>query len=351
MRVKLTGINKVRKRLANGAIVELHYAWRGRGAPCFWRSDSGIKAGSAQYISALSDAALKRESAKAKFREVVLAFLDSQDFNSLAARTQSDMKQSIFHADGIDKVFGDAPARAFDDPRIRKMALDWRDRIGGKVGDNRIRHLQRIVGFGLDRAMILQNHLRGIKAVYKSNRAEVVWTEAEIAKFENEAPAHVSRILVAATETGLRPGDLARLTKSQIEATPSGQRILVKTRKRGRIASIPVTPKMARIIAGAASDHIITNRRGLPYQHENYLGDAVASWRDKIGLRSELRLYDARGTAATRLLEAGAELQEIATAMGWSLKHAAEVIERYVALMPSMSDGLEDKLKRMRESS
>lgn len=30
--------------------------------------------------------------------------------------------------------------------------------------------------------------------------------------------------------------------------------------------------------------------------------------------------------------------------MGWSLKHAAEVIERYVALSPAMSDGLAEKL-------
>jgi len=348
LRVNLTGINKVKKRLASGEVIELHYAWRGRGAPCFWRSDSAVKIGSAQYLAALSEASPKGEAARGKFREVILAFLDSQEFKALAPRTQADMKQSVYHADGIDKTFGDAPSRAFDDPRIRKAALDWRDRIGGKVGDSRIRHLQRIVGFGLDRAMVLQNHLRGIKAVYKSNRAEVVWTDPEIERFIAGAPAHVARILVAATETGLRPGDLARLTKRDIEATGQGQRILLKTRKRGRIASIPVTPKMAEVIANARGDHIITNKRGMPYKHENYLGDAVATWRAKLKLRSELRLYDARGTAATRLLEAGAELQEIATAMGWSLKHASEVIERYVALMPSMSDGLADKLEKMR---
>ena len=54
----------------------------------------------------------------------------------------------------------------------------------------------------------------------------------------------------------------------------------------------------------------------------------------------ELRLYDARGTAATRLLEAGADLKEIAVHMGWSIKHAADVIERYVALSPQMADGI-----------
>ena len=64
-----------------------------------------------------------------------------------------------------------------------------------------------------------------------------------------------------------------------------------------------------------------------------------------MGLRKDLRLYDARGTAATRRLKAGADLKEIATHMGCSIKHAAEVIERYVALSPNMTDGIAQKLR------
>jgi len=48
----------------------------------------------------------------------------------------------------------------------------------------------------------------------------------------------------------------------------------------------------------------------------------------------------------TRLLEAGAELKEIATHMGWSIKHVTEVIKRHVALVPSMTNGLAEKLQR-----
>ncbi|WP_010392677.1 hypothetical protein [uncultured Paracoccus sp.] len=48
----------------------------------------------------------------------------------------------------------------------------------------------------------------------------------------------------------------------------------------------------------------------------------------------------------TRLLEAGAELKEIATHMGWSIKHVAKVIKRHVALVPSMTNGLAEKLQR-----
>lgn len=351
-KVKITGINRVKKRLADGTQIELHYAWRGKGAPCFWRSDSGIKPGSAQYIAALAEAAPKGSAARGKFREIVLGWLASQEFAKLAPRTQADMRISISHPkNGIDAKFGDAPAKAFDDPRIRKQVLDWRDTIGGKVGDDRVRHLQRIVGWALDRGHLMHHRLTHIKSIYRSSRAEVFWTPEEIEAFRDGAPPHIARILIAATETGLRPGDLVGLSREHIHPTPTGRRIVIWTNKgksKRRVASIPVTPTMAELIDGlpAGQSAIITNLRGAQYQDENYLGDAVSTWRDKLGLRSELRLYDARGTAATRLFQAGADLREIATHMGWSIKHASEVIERYVALSPSMTDDLAAKLKQ-----
>lgn len=350
-RIKLTGINRVKKKRADGNVVEMHYAWRGKGAPCFWRSDSDIKIGSAEYVAALAEAAPKGSIAKGKFREILLAWINSQDFAKLAARTQADMRKSIYHTtNGIDVKFGDAPAAAFDDPRIRKKVLDWRDTIGGKVGDDRVRHLQRIVGFALDRGMLMQHRLQLIRSVYQSNRAEVLWTPEEVEMFEAGAPKHVSRILIAATETGLRPGDLLMLSRQHIHPTPKGRRIVLWTRKgkaKRRVASIPLTERMATLVDQTPEhqDRIIVTKGGTPYTHENYLGDAVSEWRDRLSMRKALRLYDARGTAATRLLAAGCELGEIATHMGWSIKHATEVIERYVALSPGMTDQVSDRLR------
>lgn len=216
-----------------------------------------------------------------------------------------------------------------------------------------IRHLQRLVGWAVDRGYLRQNQLQKIRSIYTSNRADMFWTDDDIAAFEKGAPARIARILIAATETGLRPGDLACLSRANVHPTPKGQRIVIWTAKRKRLASIPVTPRMALLIAATPPEqtHFIVNKAGQPYQHENYLGDAVSQWRDKLKIRDGLRLYDARGTAATRLLMADASLKEIATAMGWSIKHAAEVIERYTALSPEMSDGIADKLAHNRKGA
>lgn len=345
--IPIKGINRVRKKLADGRAREYHYASRGRGSIPFWNDGMAFGVGSPEYLAALSAARPIAERARGLFREITIAFLASQDFARLGPRSQADLKASIFHPKtGIDQRFGGGPRAVFEDPRIRGVVLKWRDEIGGKVGDDRMRHLQRIVGWAVDRTMLRQNHLTRLRGVYRSNRAEVLWTDDEIDAFVRGAPPHVARILIAATETGLRPGDLAQLGRAHVHPTPGGQRIVIWTSKRRRLASIPVTPRMAALIADTpdGQGRFIVNRAGQPYQHENYLGDAVSTWRDKLKIRAELRLYDARGTAATRLLMADATMKEIATAMGWSLKHAAAVIERYAALSPEMSDGLAVKL-------
>lgn len=350
--IMIKGINRVTKRLADGSTREYHYASRDRGAKPFWNSGMAFTVGSPEYLAALSAARPVDEKgalAKGLFREIILAFLASQEFTRLADRTRRDMQGSINHGkNGIDQKFGGGPKAIFDDPRIRARVLAWRDSIGGKVGDDRLRHLQRIVSWAVDRGLLLHNRLQKISSVYKSNRAEIFWTPEEIALFEAKAPPHVARILIAACETGMRPGDLVKLGPAHIHPTPHGQRIVIWTAKRGRLASIPVTPRMAQIIASAkpGATHYLVGQRGEPYSDANYLGDAVSTWRDKLKIRADLHLYDARGTAATRLLMADASLQEIATCMGWSIKHAADVIERYAALSPEMSDGVAAKLAR-----
>lgn len=352
--IKIKGINRIKRTLADGTVREYHYASRGKGAVPFWNDGMAFGVGSPEYLAAMSAARPVAEMARGLFREIILEFLAAQDFTGLAPRTQSDMKISFYHAtNGIDAKFGAGPRAVFDDPRIRGIALKWRDSIGGKVGDDRIRHLQRLVGWAVDRTYLRHNHLQKIRSIYSANRADVFWTADEIAKFEAGAPPHIARILIAATETGLRPGDLADLGPSHVHPTPRGQRIVIWTAKRKRLASFPVTPRMAQLIAETpkGQSHFIVNKAGQPYQHENYLGDAVSQWRDKLKIRSELRLYDARGTAATRLLIADASLKEIATAMGWSLKRASEIIERYTALSPEMSDGVAEKLARAGKTS
>ncbi len=149
---------------------------------------------------------------------------------------------------------------------------------------------------------------------------------------------------------GFRPGDLVRLSRAHIQTTPKGQRIQLRTNKRKQMATLPVTPEMAVIIAETPADRmlVLTNASGEPLT-EHRVSEGLRQWRDKAGLTEEalgysLRLYDTRGTAATRLLNQGLTLKEIAEHMGWSLRTAANMIEKYALVSPDETDAILHKL-------
>lgn len=169
--------------------------------------------------------------------------------------------------------------------------------------------------------------------------------------FVEGGPEYIWKALRAAAETGLRPGDLVRLSRVHVQVTPRGGRIQIRTAKKQRMALAPVTQKMTAIIdAAPTGTTILTDRDGQPWEAKR-LAHAVTYWRDRLGLRRELRFYDARGSACTRLILAGASLGEVAAVMGWSVKTAAQMIEVYATLDPGLADGVLVKLEQIRDKN
>jgi len=192
----------------------------------------------------------------------------------------------------------------------------------------------------------------GFRKTYAADRSDIIWTPEHRAQLCAAAPLWVARLLTAACETGLRPADLIRLSRTHIEKTPKGRRIRLRTDKRRRIATLPVTPAMAGVIDTTPPERslILTSARGKPLTPHR-ASEGLRHWRDKAGLTPAalghaLRLQDCRGTAATRLLEAGLSLGDIAAHMGWSLRHAANVIERYALVPHDQTDAVLEKLTR-----
>lgn len=109
---------------------------------------------------------------------------------------------------------------------------------------------------------------------------------------------------------------------------------------------MPVTPALCALLDATPPDQLLllVNSSGRPLS-ARAASDAIRRYRDKAGLGPNalgiaLHLHDARGTAATRLLRAGARLNHIAAAFGVSLRTAHAWIERYAAASPDESDGL-----------
>ncbi|MEX1663601.1 tyrosine-type recombinase/integrase [Thioclava sp. 15-R06ZXC-3] len=182
-------------------------------------------------------------------------------------------------------------------------------------------------------------------------------------KLGKKASTNLGAIQIAASEGGLAPQDIGILTRDHVQNTPKGRRLLFKRLKSKKVTRIPVTPALAKLIDETPNEQkqLIVSLDGRRLQPERASGivrdlkaranAAAATNTTLYHIRDELRLYDMRGTAATELLRAGCSLNEIAVTMGWGLRHAANIIEKYAAIVPEVADEVLAKLTAARRES
>lgn len=334
------GIHRVRRELLSG--VRWHfYAWRG--GPKFW-IDQQKKPTDPKFFVAYAQAVERPKPRDYMTPAMVDDFLSSPEMPKGERTRQDYRKWALRFAD----AFKDDPAKLFEEPEARLEVNDWRQQWAHspRQYDYAGTIVTRILNWAWkERGAIRQHHCDGFTKVYEVDRSDIVWTLADREAFAAVAPEWANRILVTACETGLRPGDLIKLTRQNVEATPKGRRLRVRTRKRSSLAHIPITPALAEVLDATPKGRllILTNASGNRLTGHR-ASEGVRQWRDKADLSSDLRLQDARGTAATRLLNAGLSLAEITNHMGWSLRHAANVIEHYARVAPDETDSVLVKL-------
>lgn len=334
------GVHRVRRTLASGKSRFHFYAWRG--GPKFWEDDRR-RPESQEFYRAYAEATARTKPREYMTPQMVDDFLSSTSVPK-GERSLADLRKWALR---FAEHFHDAPARIFEDRRTRAEVNAWRAiwKSSPKQHDAAGTHAVRVLNWAVDEGRLSEHHCHRLHRIYEVDRSEIVWSATDRMAFDAVAPEWARRVLCAACETGLRPGDLIKLTRGHIEETPRGQRLRVRTTKRNRVAHIPITPALAELIDTTPPGRmlILTNARGGALTAHR-ASEGVRQWRDKAGLSDNLRLYDARGTAATRLLNAGLSLAEIANHMGWSVRFAANVIEHYARVSPDETHSVLVKL-------
>jgi len=368
-RVRLTGIKKAKARVADGMVRHYHYA-RATGK-CFWNSGRDVKVGSPAYLDAYEaahniqpGAARPPESAGGLvLRTILRDFYASKIWTEkLAAATKRQYGRGL---KDVEARWGSAPKAAIENPAFRHSVLKWaEENWSGKEIDHRLSPLKRVLNWAVDQRRVLAvNPLARIPLYYEgSDRAEIIWLDDELDDFCTTAYRELARAVRLAAETALRPGDLVRLNRSHIRPTPEGGRaILMRTNKSGRSTTvqIPVTLAAAAIVDATPPDQfLILTPRSTAQWAVGYLSQGVADQRAKAqrgrGERlreleavkdAELRLYDLRGTACTRLIRAGLSIADLALHMGWKPSYAAKMLDVYAAMNTGRSDAMLHRLQ------
>ena len=321
MRVQLKGINRVSKRLADGSRVTYFYAWKG--GPRL-----PGKPGDPEFVAAYNAAVAEKVKVPSGTLQAVLtAYQQSPKFADLAPRTRKDYGK---HIRLIEAEFGDFPLSALPDRRTRAEFLEWRDKLALKSrrqADYVCSTFAAIMAWANDRGLILSNPCERPGKLYRSGRAELIWTEADEAALLKVAPPRIRLAYLLAVWTGQRQGDLLRLTWTAYD----GLHIRLKQGKTGKRVVIPVRGILKAALDEAAKDKravtILTTVTGTTWTGHGF----SATWRKTLAKAkvTGLTFHDLRGTAVTRLALAGCNEAEIATFTGHSLKDVATILDAH----------------------
>jgi integrase len=340
MRVRLRGINAVRKRLADGTLRTYWYAWKG--GPRLYGEP-----GTPEFVASYNEAISRKI---APPRGILLSVLQqyqaSEDFRVLADSTRRSYVPLIKR---IEKRFGDFPLSALADRRSRGIFKKWRDQIAASAGRRQADYawtvLARVLAWSLDRGdlgVVANPCERGGRLYRGGGRADNIWTAADEAAFLERAPAHLHLPLPLALWTGQRQGDLLRLPWSGYDGT----HIRLRQRKTGARVVIPVAAPLKAALDATAkrSTIILTNTDGKPWTSDGFR----ASWGKacKAAGVVGLTFNDLRGTAVTRLALAECTEAEIATITGHSLRGVRAILDsHYLSRDPALGESAIRKLE------
>lgn len=316
----MTGLHIVRKPGKTG---DRWYVYAWRGGPCIHKSTGTKPVIDMVMIGRASAARGSVAEAQHTLEEIITAYRASPEFTERKAATQRDYRLWL---DRISSRWGDAPIEAFEDRRMRRDIIEWRNEWVNqpRTADKASVMMSMVLAYGVEIGMLSINVAAGIKQLHSVNKAEQVWEDRHWAAMAG-APTHLLDALKLASLTGLRLGDLVRLDWAQVTDKAI---IIEKTRKRDSRAVIPILPELRRHLDSRAhrTGTVLRNSRGGAWT-ESGLGSVFQKTKPAEFDRT---IHDLRGTYVTWLAVRGLTDEQIARIVGWTAKKVGDVRSRYV---------------------
>lgn len=302
-----------------------YYAWRGgprlRGLP-----------GSAEFMQSYQEAIeSRRQTDTGRFRSLVTLYKASPDYAKLADTTKREWSRWL---DRVGEYFGDLSIRQFDRPeKIRPVIRRWRAQWADKprTADYGMQVLSRVLSYAVDPlGKIAGNPCEGIKQLYSNDRSEIIWLDSDVAQIKTTCSPEIAHAVDLAAHTGLRLGDLMRLSWSHVQ----DDAIVLSTGKsRGkREAIIPLYDGLSAVLARIPkrATTILTSSKRRPWTVDGFGSSFNKAKIDAKMSDRDLHFHDLRGTAVTRFYIAGIPERVIAEIVGWSEEQVSKIIRRYV---------------------
>jgi integrase len=342
VRIKATGINVVRARLASGE-QKTYYYHRASG-----RRLAGDP-GSAEFLASFAAAEQsKRLRDVGTLSGLMRDFEGTKQWRRLAESTQKEYKR-VFKF--WDAEYGTCPYRALEDRAFRADVVKWHDKFSeekAREADNRVAILARLLSWAAKDGPLNLNVLDGFERAYASDRSEHIWLPGHIEAFMAVASPEMQFAMVLALHTGQRQGDIRRLAWSQYDGTSISLR-QGKAKRLGRVAPVVRVPCTKALKATLDAAHrraavMLATKNGLPFK-KRYFAQQWETTCKTAGI-VDLHFHDIRGTTVTMLAEAGCTVPEIVAITGHSLRRAQEILDRYLARTSKLAESAIAKFEK-----
>jgi integrase len=282
---------------------------------------------------------IKPEQSKRFVKGLVTAFLASPEYEKLSKSTQTAYRGYL---DRFREEFGDWKVSLFEQAGVVADLVDWRDDWADRprAADYAMQSVARLFSWARRRGLTSADPTKDIERLHRADRSDIIWTDADMVKFCAKASPELQWAVRLAALTGLRQGDLLRLTWTQVAEWS----VVTKTAKRKKLVTVPLLPATQALLREIPKrgPMVLTNTYGKPWTTDGFKSSFGKVKKD-AGLA--LRFHDLRGTAATRFKLEGLDNDDIGRVFGWSEDHVEALMARYVS-----GDALAlDMLSRMKQ--
>lgn len=323
----MTGLHIVSKKTRTGTRWHV-YAWRG--GPSVLVADGAKPVIGPELLAkalALRDGRQGRHTGT--LEEIISGYRDAPEFGLLAPTTQRDYRMWL---DRISERFGEAALAAFEDRRMRRVIIQWRDGWAAqpRSADAASGMMGTLLGWAMENGLLTINVAAKIKKLHSVNKADQIWedrhwsaVEDHWATFPNRTD-HIMDALRLARLTGLRLGDLVDLDWSHV-----GEKaiIFITSKRKGR-AVIPILPELREHLDKREHREgtILRSTAGAAWTTDGL----KTGWQRAKPKGFDRTFHDLRGSYVTWVAMKGLTDQEIARIVGWTAKRVAEIRARYV---------------------
>jgi len=162
------------------------------------------------------------------------------------------------------------------------------------------------------------NPVQSVRFLEENNQIERVLSYEEEEKLLRYAASHMVPIIICALNTGMRKGEIITLRWDNVDFKKNEITVESTYTKTKKLRRIPINSYLREILVELNQDisaYVFLTPQGEHYKGQNSIKTSFTRACKQAGVPG-LRFHDLRHTAATRMLEKGAKLEEVAKILG-----------------------------------